>query len=99
MGVSPPKAWGAISSIEPRAHGGNIDNKHLVPGSTLYLPVHNEGAGFSVGDGHGVQADGEVCVTASETALTGTFEIHVPTPLSFDFPPPQTASPLTPLAI
>ena len=73
MGVSPPRAWGAISTIEPRAHGGNIDLKHMVPGSTLYLPVFNEGAGFSVGDGHGVQGDGEVCVTALEMCLTGTF--------------------------
>src|SRR5260221_732838 len=92
MGVSPPKAWGAISSIEPRAHGGNIDNKHLVPGSTLYLPVHNEGAGFSVGDGHGVQGDGEVCVTAIETALTGTFELHVRSDLPFDYPAAETPS-------
>ena len=51
MGVAPPRAWGSISSIQPRAHGGNLDNKELVPGSTLYLPVFNEGAGFSVGDG------------------------------------------------
>jgi acetamidase/formamidase len=90
MGVAPPKAWGAISSIEPRAHGGNIDNKHMVPGSTLYLPVHNEGAGFSVGDGHAVQGDGEVCVTAIETALTGTFEIHVRKDLALDYPAGET---------
>jgi acetamidase/formamidase len=92
MGVSPPKTWGAISSIEPRAHGGNLDNKHLIPGSTLYLPVFNEGAGFSVGDGHGVQGDGEVCVTAIETALSGTFEIHVRKDLGFDFPAAATPS-------
>ena len=49
MGVSPPKEWGMISTIEPRVHGGNIDLKHMVAGSTLYLPVHNEGAGLSVG--------------------------------------------------
>lgn len=90
MGVAPPKAWGAISSIEPRAHGGNLDNKNLVPGATLYLPVFNEGAGFSVGDGHAVQGDGEVCVTAIETALEGTFEIHVRKGLPFDFPAAET---------
>jgi acetamidase/formamidase len=92
MGVAPPKAWGTISSIEPRAHGGNLDNKHMVPGSTLYLPVFNEGGGFSVGDGHGVQGDGEVCVTAIETALAGTFEIHVRKDLGFDYPAGETPS-------
>jgi acetamidase/formamidase len=90
MGVSPPKAWGAISSIEPRAHGGNLDNRHLVPGSTLYLPVFNEGAGFSAGDGHAVQGDGEVCVTAIETALAGTLEFHVRKDLELDYPAAET---------
>lgn len=92
MGVAPPKSWGAISSIQPRAHGGNIDNKHLGPGATLYLPVFNEGAGFSVGDGHAVQGDGEVCTTAIETALTGTFELRVRKDLSLDFPAAETPS-------
>lgn len=90
MGVAPPRNWGAISSIQPRAHGGNLDLRHLVPGSTLYLPVFTEGAGFSVGDGHGVQGDGEVCVTAIETALTGTFEIRVRKDLRLDFPAAET---------
>ena len=90
MGVAPPRNWGAISSIQPRAHGGNIDNKELVPGSTLYLPVFNEGAGFSVGDGHAVQGDGEVCTTAIETALAGTFEIHVRRDLQLDYPAAET---------
>lgn len=92
MGVAPPKSWGAISSIQPRAHGGNIDNKHLGPGATLLLPVFNEGAGFSVGDGHAVQGDGEVCTTAIETALTGTFEIHVRKDLDLDYPAAETPS-------
>jgi acetamidase/formamidase len=73
MGVAPPPAFGTISSKEPRVHGGNLDNKELQAGSTLFLPVHVPGAGFSVGDGHGVQGDGEVCVTALEMCLTGTF--------------------------
>jgi acetamidase/formamidase len=90
MGVAPPRSWGAISSIQPRAHGGNIDNKELVPGSTLYLPVFNDGAGFSVGDGHAVQGDGEVCTTAIETALAGTFEIHVRRDLELDYPAAET---------
>ena len=51
-----------------------MDNKELVAGTTLYLPIHVDGALFSVGDGHGVQGDGEVCVTAIETGLIGTFD-------------------------
>lgn len=92
MGVAPPAKWGAISSIQPRMHGGNLDNKQLVPGSTLYLPVFTEGACFSVGDGHGVQGDGEVCVTAIETALRGTFELHVRRDLKLDYPAAETPS-------
>nr|MBA3518701.1 acetamidase/formamidase family protein [Hyphomicrobiales bacterium] len=75
MGVAPPPEYGEVSSREPRIHGGNLDNKQLTAGSILYLPVWADGALFSVGDGHGVQGDGEVCVTALETALTGTFTI------------------------
>lgn len=75
MGVAPPPNWGRISTIQPRAHGGNLDNKELGPGTSLYLPVHAPGALFSCGDGHGAQGDGEVCVTAIETALLGTFEL------------------------
>jgi len=90
MGVAPPPAWGAISSIQPRAHGGNLDNKELIPGATLYLPVHNVGAGLSVGDGHAVQGDGEVCVTAVETALEGTFDVIVRKDLKLDFPRAET---------
>ena len=73
MGVAPPPAFGTIGSKEPRLHGGNIDNKHLTAGSTLFLPVWVPGACFSAGDGHGIQGDGEVCVTALEMCLDGTF--------------------------
>ena len=64
-----------IESIEPREFGGNIDNKELVPGTSLFLPVFVPGANFSAGDGHAVQGDGEVCLTALETCLTGTFAL------------------------
>jgi acetamidase/formamidase len=73
--VAPPAHWGRIGTIIPRAHGGNLDNKELQPGSSLYLPVHVPGALFSCGDGHAAQGDGEVCTTAIETALRGTFEL------------------------
>ncbi len=75
MGVAPPPEYGAISTKEPREHGGNLDNKELTAGSTLFLPVWVPGANFSVGDGHGVQGDGEVCINALETCLTGTFTL------------------------
>ncbi|WP_373050491.1 acetamidase/formamidase family protein [Thalassovita aquimarina] len=90
MGVAPPPNWGRISTIQPRAHGGNIDNKELVAGTTLYLPVLTEGALFSCGDGHGVQGDGEVCVTAIETALEDTFRLSVRDDLKIDFPRAET---------
>ena len=73
MGVAPPPAYGAISTKEPREHGGNLDNKEVGAGSTLFLPVWVPGANFSAGDGHGVQGDGEVCINALEMCLTGTF--------------------------
>jgi len=73
MGVAPPPEFGTIMSKEPRIHGGNLDNKEMTAGSVLFLPVWVPGANFSVGDGHGVQGDGEVCVTALEMCLTGTF--------------------------
>jgi acetamidase/formamidase len=75
MGVAPQPNYGTISTKEPREHGGNLDNKELGEGATLYLPVWVEGANFSAGDGHGVQGDGEVCINALEICLTGTFTL------------------------
>ena len=77
IATAPPPSWGRCGSPVPRSFGGNMDNKELKPGTTLYLPVFNEGALFSAGDGHGVQGDGEVCVTALETGLSGTFRLTV----------------------
>jgi acetamidase/formamidase len=90
MGVAPPRNWGRISTIQPRAHGGNLDLKELVAGTTLYLPVHAEGALFSCGDGHGAQGDGEVCVTAIETALTGTFTLILRDDMTLNNPRAET---------
>ncbi len=75
IGTAPPPEWGRLTTNVPRAFGGNMDNKELKPGATLYLPVFNEGALFSVGDGHGVQGDGEVCINALEMCLTGHFRL------------------------
>lgn len=86
IATSPPRHWGRLATTQPRAFGGNMDNKELRPGTTLYLPVFVEGANFMAGDGHGVQGDGEVCITALETALSGTFRLTVRKDLSFDAP-------------
>lgn len=90
MGVAPPPNWGRISSIQPRAHGGNIDNKELIAGTSLFLPVFNDGALFSCGDGHGAQGDGEVCITAIETALRGTFRLVLHTGMNLTYPQAET---------
>jgi acetamidase/formamidase len=89
MGVAPPPAYGTISTIQPREHGGNLDNKELTEGTTLFLPVWTEGANFSAGDGHGVQGDGEVCINALEICLTGTFTL-----ILHKNPPPGARTPL-----
>lgn len=90
MAVAPPPAWGPLSTLPPRRNGGNLDNKELVAGTTLYLPVFVDGANFSVGDGHGVQGDGEVCVTAIETGLIGTFTLTARPGMRLDWPWAET---------
>jgi acetamidase/formamidase len=90
MVVAPPAAWGPISSPPPRRNGGNLDNKELVAGTTLYLPIFTDGALFSCGDGHGVQGDGEVCITAIETGLIGTFELHLRPDMTLEWPMAET---------
>lgn len=77
MGVVPALQAGRISSNPPGNHGGNIDNKRLVAGTTLYLPVNTEGALFEVGDGHAAQNDGETGGTALETSLRGRLQFVV----------------------
>lgn len=86
LAVAPPPHWGRLPSIQPRKFGGNMDNKELVAGTTLYLPVFTPGALFSAGDGHAVQGDGEVCITALETGLTGTFRLTVRKDLGYTYP-------------
>jgi acetamidase/formamidase len=76
MGVAPPST-GKLNSGPPWMHAGNMDNKELVAGTTLYIPVHAKGALFETGDGHAGQGNGEVDITAMETWLTGTFRFIV----------------------
>ena len=92
IAVAPPAHWGRCPSPPPRAFGGNMDNKELRPGATLYLPVFAEGALFMAGDGHGVQGDGEVCISALETALTGRFRLTVRHDLDYRQPFAETAT-------
>jgi len=77
MGVAPPPAEGRVSSNPPGIHAGNLDNRELVAGSSLFIPVHVPGALFEVGDGHAAQGDGEVDQTAIETSLTGRLQLVV----------------------
>jgi acetamidase/formamidase len=77
VAVAPPPALKRVSTKPPGAFGGNLDFKHLVAGSTLCLPVFNEGALFYTGDGHACQGDGEVDGTAIEISLTLTVQLIV----------------------
>jgi len=72
MGVAPPPEFGRYDSAPPTIIGGNMDNKELVAGSTVYYPVFVPGALFQIGDGHAGQGNGEVDITALETSLVGT---------------------------
>ncbi len=92
MGVAPPAELGRMSSAPPGIHAGNLDNKELVAGTTLFIPVHARGALFSIGDGHAAQGDGEVCITALETSLTGTLEFIVRKDLKLKWPRAETPS-------
>jgi acetamidase/formamidase len=90
IGVAPPEMRGRISSGPPGYHGGNFDNKELVAGTTLFLPVHVAGANLSIGDGHAAQGDGEVSGTAIETSLTGTVEVRLHKDRSVRWPRAET---------
>ncbi len=90
MGVAPPESSGRFSSNPPWIHAGNLDNKDLVAGTTLYIPVHAAGALFEVGDGHAGQGNGEVDITAMETSLIGTFQFVVRKDMHLRWPRAET---------
>ena len=90
MGVAPPPAFGRVSSAPPSIHAGNLDNKELVAGTTLYIPVHVKGALFEIGDGHAAQGDGEVDQTAVETSLRGRIQLTVRKDMKLDWPRAET---------
>ncbi len=90
MGVAPHGSMGRISSSPPGVHAGNMDNKYLVAGTTLYLPVHVPGALFSAGDAHAAQGHGEVDLSAIETGLRGRFQFIVRKDLKLTWPRAET---------
>jgi acetamidase/formamidase len=92
MGVAPAPELGRVSSNPPGRHAGNMDNKELVAGSTLFIPVFAPGALFEVGDGHGAQGDGEVDQTAIETSLRGRLQLSVRKDMKLSWPRAETAT-------
>ncbi len=90
IGVAPPPDSGRVSSNPPGRHAGNMDNKELVPGTTLYIPVWVPGALLEVGDGHALQGDGEVNQTGLETSLSGELQLVVRKGRSLDWPRAET---------
>lgn len=75
IAVAPPPRMGRVPSGPPNVFGGNMDNRDLGAGSTVYLPVHVPDALLSIGDGHAVQGHGEVCGSAVETSLKGEIQV------------------------
>jgi acetamidase/formamidase len=92
MGVAPAPAVGRVSSNPPGRHAGNLDNKELVAGTTLYIPVFVPGALFEVGDGHAAQGDGEVDQTAIETSLRGRIQLTVRKDMPLSWPRAETST-------
>jgi acetamidase/formamidase len=90
IGVAPPASMGRLNSAPPGIHAGNLDNRELVAGTTLYIPVHTAGALLEIGDGHAAQGNGEVDITALETSLTGTFQVIVRKDMHLSWPRGET---------
>lgn len=92
MGVAPAPEVGRVSSNPPHRHAGNLDNKELVAGTTLTIPVFVPGALFEVGDGHAAQGDGEVDQTAIETSLRGRIQLTVRKNMNLTWPRAETST-------
>ena len=92
IGIAPDPAMGRLSSNPPGRHAGNLDNRELVAGSTLYIPVFARGALFEIGDGHAAQGDGEVDQTAIETSLRGRLQLTVRKDMKLKWPRAETAT-------
>jgi acetamidase/formamidase len=92
IGIAPAPELGRVSSNPPGRHAGNLDNRELVAGSTLYIPVFAKGALFEIGDGHVAQGDGEVDQTAIETSLRGRLQLTVRKDMKLKWPRAETAT-------
>ncbi len=90
MGLAPDATMGRISSGPPGVHTGNLDNKDLIAGTTLFMPVHVPGALFSAGDAHAAQGHGEVDLTAIETGMRGKFQFIVRKDMKLAWPRAET---------
>lgn len=92
IGLAPAPEIGRLSSNPPGRHAGNMDNRELVAGTTLYIPVFAHGALFEIGDGHAAQGDGEVDQTAIETSLRGKLQLTVRKDMKLKWPRAETAT-------
>jgi acetamidase/formamidase len=92
MGLAPAPEAGRVSSNPPGRHAGNLDNRELVAGSILYIPVFARGALFEIGDGHAAQGDGEVDQTAIETSLRAQVQLTVRKDMKLTWPRAETAT-------
>ena len=92
MGVAPAPELGRVSSNPPGRHAGNLDNRELVAGTILFIPVFAPGALFEIGDGHGAQGDGEVDQTAIETSLRGRVQLSVRKDMKLTWPRAETST-------
>jgi acetamidase/formamidase len=90
IGVAPAPDIGRLSSNPPGRHAGNLDNRELVAGSTLFIPIFAKGALFEIGDGHAAQGDGEVDQTAIETSLRGRLQLTVRKDMKLTWPRAET---------
>jgi acetamidase/formamidase len=90
MGVAPPASIARYDSTPPGIIGGNMDDRSLVAGTTVFFPVFAPGALFEVGDGHAGQGNGEVDITALETSLVGTFQFILHKGTHQDYPRAET---------
>jgi acetamidase/formamidase len=92
IAVAPPASMGRVGSGPPNFFGGNMDNRDLGAGSTVYLPVQVNGGLLSIGDGHAVQGEGEVCVSAVETSLKGEIQVILHKAQNLKWPRAETAT-------
>ena len=90
IGVAPPAKMGRVSSGPPNIFGGNFDNRDLVAGTTVFLPVHAAGALLSLGDGHAAEGEGEVCLSAIEVSLKGEIQVILHKGKSLKLPRAET---------